>query len=145
MSGPEPSTCFRGQPIPHRVGHVIPTLLNLNGSILAYDVKNELWDVTAGMRAKKAPACSLDHPTAQIGSIRSLRFARINEVHNTQNIVEMLVNPTGVKHTMVREPPTGEPISGGADPACALQTGSIPRIWRRYGHRCSTSSGRPWR
>ena len=35
------------------VGHVIPTLLNWNGSILAYDIKNELWDVTAGMRKKR--------------------------------------------------------------------------------------------
>lgn len=33
------------------VGHVIPTLLNWPGSVLAYDVKNELWDLTAGFRS----------------------------------------------------------------------------------------------
>ena len=44
------------------VGHVIPTLLNWNGSVLAYDVKNELWDITAGMRSKRG-YCLFFNPT----------------------------------------------------------------------------------
>jgi type IV secretion system protein VirD4 len=84
------------------VGHVIPTLLNWNGSILAYDIKNELWDVTAGMRAKRG-YCLFFNPTrpdsARFNPLFEIRKG-INEVRDAQNIVEMLVNPTGAKHTM---------------------------------------------
>jgi type IV secretion system protein VirD4 len=84
------------------VGHVIPTLLNWNGSVLAYDVKNELWDVTAGMRAKRG-YCLFFNPTrpdsARFNPLFEIRKGD-NEVRDAQNIVEMLVNPTGAKHTM---------------------------------------------
>ncbi|MGD0461651.1 MAG: type IV secretory system conjugative DNA transfer family protein [Tepidisphaeraceae bacterium] len=84
------------------VGHVIPTLLNWNGSILAYDVKNELWDVTAGLRSKRG-YCLFFNPTrpdsARFNPLFEIRKGD-NEVRDTQNIVEMLVNPTGAKHTM---------------------------------------------
>jgi type IV secretion system protein VirD4 len=84
------------------VGHVIPTLLNWNGSVLAYDVKNELWDVTAGLRSRLG-YCAFFNPT-KAGSARFNPLFEIrkgdNEIRDTQNIVEMLVNPTGVKHTM---------------------------------------------
>jgi type IV secretion system protein VirD4 len=84
------------------VGHVIPTLLNWNGSVLAYDVKNELWDTTAGFRSSRG-YCAFFNPTKP-GSARFNPLFEIrkgdNEIRDTQNIVEMLVNPTGVKHTM---------------------------------------------
>jgi len=84
------------------VGHVIPTLLNWNGSVLAYDVKNELWDITAGFRSRIGP-CLFFNPTRP-DSIRFNPLFEIrkgaNEVRDAQNIVEMLVNPTGAKHTM---------------------------------------------
>lgn len=84
------------------VGHVIPTLLNWNGSVLAYDVKNELWDITAGLRSRLG-YCAFFNPT----KLESARFNPLfeirkgdNEIRDAQNIVEMLVNPTGAKHTM---------------------------------------------
>jgi type IV secretion system protein VirD4 len=84
------------------VGHVIPTLLNWNGSVLAYDVKNELWDITAGMRSKRG-YCLFFNPTradsARFNPLFEIRKGD-NEVRDAQNIVEMLVNPTGAKHTM---------------------------------------------
>ena len=84
------------------VGHVIPTLLNWNGSVLAYDVKNELWDITAGMRSRRG-YCMFFNPTradsARFNPLFEIRKGD-NEVRDAQNIVEMLVNPTGAKHTM---------------------------------------------
>jgi type IV secretion system protein VirD4 len=81
---------------------VIPTLLNWNGSVLAYDVKNELWDVTAGFRATLGP-CLFFNPTrpdsARFNPLFEIRKGA-NEIRDAQNIVEMLVNPTGAKHTM---------------------------------------------
>jgi type IV secretion system protein VirD4 len=84
------------------VGHVIPTLLNWNGSVLAYDVKNELWDVTAGFRSSRG-YCAFFNPTradsARFNPLFEIRKGD-NEVRDAQNIVEMLVNPTGAKQTM---------------------------------------------
>jgi type IV secretion system protein VirD4 len=84
------------------VGHVIPTLLNWSGSILAYDVKNELWDITAGFRSRLG-YCLFFNPTrldsARFNPLFEIRRGA-NEIRDTQNIVEMLVNPTGAKHTM---------------------------------------------
>ena len=53
------------------VGHVIPTLLNWNGSVLAYDVKNELWDVTAGMRSQMGYCAVLQSDPARQRPIQS--------------------------------------------------------------------------
>jgi type IV secretion system protein VirD4 len=84
------------------VGHVIPTLLNWNQSVLAYDVKNELWDVTAGLRSRMG-YCAFFNPTrpdsARFNPLFEIRKGD-NEIRDTQNLVEMLVNPTGAKHTM---------------------------------------------
>jgi type IV secretion system protein VirD4 len=84
------------------VGHVIPTLLNWSGSVLVYDIKNELWDITAGFRSTFS-YCAFFNPT-RTDSIRFNPLFEIrkgaNEIRDTQNIVEMLVNPTGMKQTM---------------------------------------------
>jgi type IV secretion system protein VirD4 len=84
------------------VGHVIPTLLNWNGSLLAYDIKNELWDATAGLRSGIG-YCAYFNPTkpdsARFNPLFEIRKGD-NEIRDTQNLVEMLVNPTGSKHTM---------------------------------------------
>jgi type IV secretion system protein VirD4 len=84
------------------VGHVIPTLLNWSSSVLAYDVKNELWDITAGFRATLG-SCLFFNPTrpdsARFNPLFEIRKGA-NEIRDAQNIVEMLVNPTGAKHTM---------------------------------------------
>ena len=84
------------------VGHVIPTLLNCSNSVLAYDVKGELWDITAGFRSTLG-YCLFFNPTrpdsARFNPLLEVRKGP-NEVRDAQNVVEMLVNPTGAKHTM---------------------------------------------
>jgi type IV secretion system protein VirD4 len=83
-------------------GHVIPTLLNWEQSVLAYDVKNELWDITAGLRSRLG-YCAFFNPTrfdsARFNPLFEIRKGD-NEIRDTQNIVEMLVNPTGAKQTL---------------------------------------------
>jgi type IV secretion system protein VirD4 len=84
------------------VGHVVPTLLNWGGSVLVYDVKNELWDITAGFRSTFSH-CIFFNPT-RMDSVRFNPLFEIrkgpNEIRDAQNVVEMLVNPTGTKQTM---------------------------------------------
>ena len=84
------------------VGHVVPTLLNWTGSVLVYDVKNELWNITAGFRSKFSHAVYFN-PTRK-DSVRINPLLEIRpgdaEIRDTQNIVEMLINPTGAKQTM---------------------------------------------
>ena len=66
------------------VGHVIPTLLNWNGSVLAYDVKNELWDITAGHALQTFSATALFfNPTRA----DSARFNPLFEIRKGDNEV----------------------------------------------------------
>lgn len=84
------------------VGHVIPTLLNWPHSVLAYDVKGELWQVTAGFRSTFSH-CLFFNPTrtdsACFNPLLEVRKGP-HEVRDVQNIVEMLVNPDGSKLTL---------------------------------------------
>ena len=84
------------------VGHVIPTLLNWTESALVYDVKNELWDITAGFRSKFSHTLFFNPTRADSARFNPLLEVRKgpNEVRDVQNIVEMLVNPTGAKQTL---------------------------------------------
>lgn len=81
------------------VGHVIPTLLAWPQSALVYDIKGELWQVTAGYRSKFSH-CLFFNPTrldsARYNPLLEVRKGA-NEIRDTQNIVEMLVNPDGSK------------------------------------------------
>lgn len=84
------------------VGHVIPTLLNWSGSVLAYDVKNELWDLTAGFRSTFSNTLFFNPTRADSARFNPLLEIRkgTSEIRDAQNVVEMLVNPTGAKHTL---------------------------------------------
>lgn len=84
------------------VGHVIPTLLTWSGSVLAYDVKNELWDITAGFRNKFSHTVFFNPTRTDSVRINPLLEIRPGdaEIRDTQNVVEMLVNPTGAKQTL---------------------------------------------
>jgi type IV secretion system protein VirD4 len=83
------------------VGHVIPTLLNWHSSVLVYDVKNELWDVTAGYRSQFSHVMFFN-PTRP-DSVRFNPLMEIrkgpNEVRDTQNVVEMLINPAELEQS----------------------------------------------
>lgn len=78
------------------VGHVIPTLLTWEHSALVYDIKGELWERTAGYRAKLGHVAYFNPTRAD-----SLRFnplweirKGVSEVRDVQNLVEILVGPT---------------------------------------------------
>lgn len=82
------------------VGHVVPTLLCWPHSALVYDVKGELWDLTAGFRSACRQHCLLFNPV----DLRSGHFNPLlelrkgpHEVRDAQNLVEMLINPDGGK------------------------------------------------
>ena len=84
------------------VGHVVPTLLCWPQSALAYDVKGELWEATAGYRARYQH-CVLFNPTrhnsAHFNPLLEVRKGP-HEIRDVQNLVEMLVNPDGAKKTL---------------------------------------------
>ena len=84
------------------VGHVIPTLFSWPGSVLVYDIKNELWDITAGYRSQYQH-CVYFNPTkpdsTHFNPLFEVRKGP-NEIRDVQNIVEMLVNPDGSKKTL---------------------------------------------
>jgi type IV secretion system protein VirD4 len=81
------------------VGHVIPTLLNWTGSALVYDVKDELWQTTAGFRGRFGHVLRFNPTRLDSARFNPLLEVRkgTDEVRDVQNVVEMLVNPTGAK------------------------------------------------
>lgn len=84
------------------VGHVIPTLLTWPESALVYDIKGELWDATAGFRSRFSHCIRFNptHPnSARYNPLLEIRKGA-NEIRDTQNIVEMLVNPDGSKEQL---------------------------------------------
>ncbi|WP_181791048.1 IncP-type conjugal transfer protein TraG [Myxococcus llanfairpwllgwyngyllgogerychwyrndrobwllllantysiliogogogochensis] len=96
-NGPEHVFVFAPTRSGKGAGIVMPTLLTWRGSVLVYDLKKELWHATAGWR-KKFSHCIRWEPAAEY----SARFnpllevrAGPNEVKDVQNIVEMLIDPSG--------------------------------------------------
>ena len=84
------------------VGHVIPTLLNWPGSVVVYDPKCELFDITAGFRSTFSHTVYFN-PT----NPHSLRYNPLSEVRrgasevrDVQNIANLLIDPGGYKQQM---------------------------------------------
>ena len=80
---------------------MIPTLLSWTHSALVFDIKGELWEVTAGFREKFSHVFFYNPTRADSVRYNPLLEVRpgSNEIRDVQNIVEMLVNPTGEKQT----------------------------------------------
>ena len=99
--GPEHVFCFAPTRAGKGVGLVIPTLLSWPHSVLVYDIKKENWALTAGWRRKFSRVWRFE-PTA-IDSVRFnplLEIRRgLSEVKDTQNVADILVDPTGDKDT----------------------------------------------
>lgn len=91
------------------VGLVIPTLLSWPHSVVVYDIKGENWALTAGWRKQELGShCIKFDPTSRDGS--SAKFNPLFEVRpspldiaDTQNIAEMLTNPSGLDDTRTTE------------------------------------------
>jgi type IV secretion system protein VirD4 len=99
--GPEHVFCFAPTRSGKGVGLVIPTLLSWPHSVLVYDIKKENWALTAGWRRQFSRTWRFE-PT----SVDSVRFnplleirKGLSEVRDTQNVADILVDPTGEKET----------------------------------------------
>ncbi len=83
------------------VGLVVPTLLTWPASLVVNDQKGELWNLTAGWRAREADTIVLRFdPGAAEGSahfnpLEEIRLATPHEVGDVQNLVTILVDPEG--------------------------------------------------
>jgi Type IV secretory pathway, VirD4 components len=80
-------------------GLVIPTLLTWPASVVAYDIKGELWEYTAGFRGRHTRTLFFN-PTDP----RSVRFNPLlevrrgaNEIRDVQNIATILIDPSSTK------------------------------------------------
>ncbi len=99
--GPEHVFCFAPTRSGKGVGLVVPTLLSWPHSVLVYDIKKENWALTAGWRRQFSRTWRFE-PTA-IDSVRFNPLLEIrkglSEVRDTQNVADILVDPTGDKDT----------------------------------------------
>jgi type IV secretion system protein VirD4 len=99
--GPEHVFCFAPTRSGKGVGLVVPTLLSWPHSVLVYDIKKENWALTAGWRRQFSRTWRFE-PTA-MDSVRFnplLEIRRgVGEVRDTQNIADILVDPSGDKDT----------------------------------------------
>ena len=97
--GPEHVFCFAPTRSGKGVGLVIPTLLSWPHSVLVYDIKKENWALTAGWRRQFSRTWRFE-PTAT-DSVRFNPLLEIRkglcEVKDTQNVADILVDPTGEK------------------------------------------------
>jgi type IV secretion system protein VirD4 len=114
--GPEHVLCFAPTRSGKGVGLVVPTLLTWPSSVLVYDIKKENWALTAGWRRQFSRVWRFE-PTAA----DSLRFnplleirKGLNEVKDTQNIADILVDPTGEKETRDHWQTTAHALLTGA-------------------------------
>ena len=96
-AGPEHVMVFAPTRSGKGIGTVIPTLLSWRASVLVYDIKKELWTLTAGWR-RQFSRCWRFEPTAR----DSIRFNPLFEirrgdgdVRDVQNVADILVDPDG--------------------------------------------------
>ncbi len=84
------------------VGHVVPTLLTWPRSALVYDVKGELFTLTAGWRSRHSTVALFSPTRTDAMRFNPLFEVRKGayEIRDAQNIAEMLVNPDGSKKTL---------------------------------------------
>ena len=96
-AGPEHVFVFAPTRSGKGIGIVMPTLFGWGQSALIYDIKKELWSLTAGYR-RKFSYCWRFEPTAA-DSVRFNPLYEIrrgdNEVRDTQVIADILVDPDG--------------------------------------------------
>ncbi len=114
--GPEHVFCFAPTRSGKGVGLVIPTLLSWPHSVLVYDIKKENWALTAGWRRQFSRTWRFE-PTAT----DSMRFNPLleirkgpSEVRDTQNVADILVDPTGERETKDHWQTTAHTLLTGA-------------------------------
>jgi type IV secretion system protein VirD4 len=95
--GPEHVMAFAPTRSGKGVGLVVPTLLSWTGSAIIHDTKGENWELTSGWRSLFSH-CLLFNPTdprsAKYNPLLEVRRG-LQEVRDTQNIADILVDPEG--------------------------------------------------
>ena len=114
-NGPEHVFCFAPTRSGKGVGLVIPTLLSWTGSVIAYDIKRELWESTSGWRRQFSHCLRFD-PTSS-DSVRFNPLLEIRkgeyEVRDVQNVADILVDPDGSKERKDHWEKTGHSLLVG--------------------------------
>lgn len=83
------------------VGLIIPTLLTWLHSCVITDIKGENWGITAGFRkligqiVLKFDPTSSDGSSCRFNPLEEIRIRTMREVSDTQNIVNILLDPDG--------------------------------------------------
>lgn len=98
QNGPEHVLVFAPTRSGKGVGLIIPTLLSWSQSLLAIDIKGELWALTAGWRQQYAnnkvmkfdPTCN-DGSGVKFNCLEEIRLNTDYEVKDTQNISEIII------------------------------------------------------
>jgi type IV secretion system protein VirD4 len=95
--GPEHVLVFAPTRSGKGIGTVVPTLLSWSGSVVAYDIKKELWQLTAGWR-RTFSHCLRFEPTGT-GGVRFNPLFEVRrgagEVRDVQTVAEILIDPEG--------------------------------------------------
>ena len=83
------------------INTVVPTLLAWRHSALVYDLKGELWRLTAGARKSRGQLCfkfcptDANDPGVRYNPLDDVRLGTAYEVADVQNIAQMMVDPHG--------------------------------------------------
>ena len=95
--GPEHVLCFAPTRSGKGVGLVIPALPTWAGSVIVHDIKGENYALTAGWRARFSRILRFDPTDAESDAYTPLLEVRRgpNEVHDVQNVADILVDPEG--------------------------------------------------
>ncbi len=96
-NGPEHILCFAPTRSGKGVGLVVPTLLEWEGSVIVYDIKKENWELTAGSRKAFSHVWKFEPTSDESIHFNPLMEIRkgANEVRDTQNVADILVDPNG--------------------------------------------------
>lgn len=111
---------------------MVPTLLSWTGSTVVHDIKGETWTLTSGWRARFSHCLRFD-PTDPL----SCRFNPLlevrkgtHEVHDVQNIADILVDPEGAREQRDHWEKTAHALLTGLRGLPVLRYG-FPRDQRR--------------
>ncbi len=97
-NGPEHVMAFAPTRSGKGVGLVVPTLLTWPESAVIHDIKGELWQLTAGYRSRFSHCLLLNPTDSRSAAYNPLLEVRrgAEEVRDTQNIADILVDPEGM-------------------------------------------------
>ena len=82
------------------VGLIVPTLTTWKHSVIATDIKGELWSMTAGYRKKYLNNIVMKFEPAAIDSVKcnpfdEIRVGTVDEVSDSQSLALLIVDPQG--------------------------------------------------